>query len=322
LKRLQGELPIYQMMLYPRGIAMEFDALRRRAMEGKVQDQYCLAVAYENGLGVEQDYYKALHFYLKIAELDGSDVEMLLSEVLDLMESGFRRLAMRKCRKAANEQFLELRNNSLRNAELLKALPSDEAGVVFWYEIKAEQGDKDAQYSMGLLHRGQAEHASRAFFWFKKAALQGDAGAQYELGKCFSKGIGCDPDREQSLYWYGQAAAQGDTSAQIVLAEESRNLGGRHLKEARYWYQKLAEQGDWERQAYLGGMYFRGDGGPVELEEAYAWYSTSSAWMRREFDHEGYWAKELALIVAKMSTEQLSSAKTLAAGYEQKYLML
>lgn len=315
--RLGGYLPIRELLLYPRSQAMDLDGLRSRAAQGSIKDQYCLGVAYDYGLGVERDYHKALHFYLKIADPSGSDDGSLLSEALESISNGYGRMTMAQYRKAASEKLLKLLKNPRGQVQLHKDSPADQDAVVFWYEIKAEEGDMDAQYSMGLLYGKQAENASRAFFWFKKAALQGDAGAQYELGKCFSKGLGCEPSREQSLYWYEQAAAQGYMSAQSFLADKYMKLGASRMPLARYWARKLAEQGDTQYQALLGDMLRDGDGGPVDLQEAFAWYATCEAgWTDLPR------AKQLRLVAEQMTAAQRKDAWKLAEEYRTKYVQL
>lgn len=315
--RLGGYLPIRELLLYPRNQSMDLERLRSRAVQGSSKDQYCLGIAYDYGLGVNRDCHKALHFYLKIADLGGSDDDSLLSEALESISNGYGRMTMAKYRKAASEKLLKLLKNPRDKAQLHKDSPADQDAVVFWYEIKAEEGDKDAQYSMGLLYGKQAENASRAFSWFKKAALQGDAGAQYELGKCFSKGLGCEPSREQSLYWYEQAAANGDTSAQSFLAEKYMKLGASQMPLARYLVRKLAEQGDTHYQALLGDMLCNGDGGSVDLQEAFAWYATCEAgWTDLPR------AKQLRFVAAQMTAGQRKDAKMLAEEYLAKYVAL
>ena len=52
-------------------------------------------------------------------------------------------------------------------------------------KIKAEQGDAEAQYLLGVMYdygRGVPEDAAEAVKWTLKAAKQGFAKAQYSLG--------------------------------------------------------------------------------------------------------------------------------------------
>ncbi len=315
--RLGGYLPIRELLLYPRNQAMDIDGLRSRAAQGSIKDQYCLGVAYNYGLGVERDYHKALHFYLKIVDSEGSDNDNLLSEALESISNGYGRMTMAQYRKAASKKLYKLLNNPRGKAQLHMDSPADQDVVVFWCEIKAEEGDKDAQYSMGMLDREQAEHAACAFFWFKKAALQGHAGAQYELAEHLRSGLGCEPSREQSLYWYEQAAARGDWMAQSFLVDKFMKLGASQMPLARYWARKLAEQGDTQYQALLGDMLRNGDGGPVDLEHAYAWYTTHEAGDRLVSR-----VKALKSVEAQMTAEQRKRAKILAAEYLEKYVEL
>ncbi|RPH75883.1 MAG: sel1 repeat family protein, partial [Nitrospiraceae bacterium] len=45
---------------------------------------------------------------------------------------------------------------------------------------------------------------------------------------------------------------------------------------ARQWYEKAAAQGDAKAQLYLGMQYSFGQGGPVDLVQAYMWYSLAA----------------------------------------------
>ena len=86
---------------------------------------------------------------------------------------------------------------------------------------KAEQGDLDAQCSLGVRYRygidGTAQDPAKAVGWFRKAADQGHAEAQYELGKCYAEGVGVDQDPAEAIAWYREAADRGDMMAQFAL---------------------------------------------------------------------------------------------------------
>ena len=65
---------------------------------------------------------------------------------------------------------------------VLPALAQDETSVL---RTKAEQGDKEAQYSLGhIYYTGEivSKDIVEAVKWLRKAAEQGDARAQFSLG--------------------------------------------------------------------------------------------------------------------------------------------
>ena len=93
--------------------------------------------------------------------------------------------------------------------------------------LLAEQGDPEAQFSLGLLYDtgGQLEHdPEKAARWFAKAARQGVAGACLYLGMKYEFGSGVRQDREQAIFWYRQAALKGWGQAASMLGSLYLNL--------------------------------------------------------------------------------------------------
>jgi TPR repeat protein len=294
---------------------MDFDGLRSRALKGRVQDQYCLGVAYENGLGVEADYHKALFWYRKIAESDGSDVEQELERAYDFSEGRFYWARAMLCRKAAEKRLVTLLKHPERRAEILCEIPPEEAPTVFWYEVAAEQGNKNAQFSMGKLYESiRPRTYAKAFFWHEKAAQQGDADSQTRLGEYYGNGYGCKRSAEQSMYWYEQAAVQGEYCAQSFLANKYRRMGKWHEPTAHYWFLNLAHRGDLDAQETLAYMHAHGECGLGDPVEAYAWLATCNAGFG-----EG-WEEIIDEIASRLTSEQLIRAKALAAQYIANYV--
>ena len=63
--------------------------------------------------------------------------------------------------------------------------------------VKAEQGDAEAQYIVGLMHAygtGTPQNDVEAVLWFRLAVNQGHAGAQYNLGVLYNFGEGVPRD--------------------------------------------------------------------------------------------------------------------------------
>jgi TPR repeat protein len=66
-----------------------------------------------------------------------------------------------------------------------RGVPQDNLQAASWYRKAAEQGNADAQYSLGRLYyegRGVPQDYAQAAAWHRKAAEQGDAVAQGSLG--------------------------------------------------------------------------------------------------------------------------------------------
>ncbi len=112
----------------------------------------------------------------------------------------------------------------------------------------AEQGDAEAQASLGLVYRRGKEVSQDyglAEKWFRKAAEQGHAEAQNNLGLMFDHGRGVDRDFVQARKLYLQAAKQGHANAQYNLALLYTNGQGvpQDDIEAYVWANIAAAQG-------------------------------------------------------------------------------
>jgi TPR repeat protein len=84
-------------------------------------------------------------------------------------------------------------------------------------EARAEGGNADAQFSLGLRFangKGPARDYAQAAQWYLKAAEQSHALAQFNLGVMYAEGQGMPSDKAQSLLWFDRAARLGDPAAQ------------------------------------------------------------------------------------------------------------
>ena len=87
-------------------------------------------------------------------------------------------------------------------------------------QARAEQGDADAQYKIGIMYsegRGVPQNDAVAFAWYRQAAEHGVAEAQFNVGLMYSAGRGVPQDEAEAVIWYLQAAAQGLADAQVNL---------------------------------------------------------------------------------------------------------
>src|SRR5437763_1293758 len=69
----------------------------------------------------------------------------------------------------------------------------------------AENGDKDAMYSLALLYKHEEEiekNLEKALYWYKKAAENGTNNAMYNLTFLYKNGEGTEINLEKAFYWY------------------------------------------------------------------------------------------------------------------------
>ena len=146
---------------------------------------------------------------------------------------------------------------------------------------KAEQGDAEAQYCLGLCYYvGSGEIGSdlkKAEELLRKATNQGHAKAeralswlQFEIGlKLYYGNL-----LSAAARWFLKAAEHGDEIAQCRIGRCYQDGEGvkKDFVEAAKWYRKAAEQGYGRAQRGLAICYCKGTGVKKDLEEAEKWW--------------------------------------------------
>ena len=130
-----------------------------------------------------------------------------------------------------------------------------------------------------ILGDGVPQDYVEAVKWYRKAADQGDANAQTSLGYAYHEGKGVPKDYFESVKWYRKAADQGDAIAQTFLGYAYHQGEGvpKDYFDAVKWYRKAADQGDAYAQRELGNAYHQGEGVPKDKVQAYMYFNLASA---------------------------------------------
>jgi TPR repeat protein len=131
-------------------------------------------------------------------------------------------------------------------------------------QAKAEAGDADAQFGLGLKFGNSAGASldfARAAQWYRKAADQDHALAQFNLGIMYAKGQGVPVDDAEAIRWIQRAAELGDAGAQFNLGMRCHRISvgrGPNTIESRIeaykWYQLAAAQGYLDSETACEGM--------------------------------------------------------------------
>ena len=113
---------------------------------------------------------------------------------------------------------------------------------------KAEAGDHDAQFSLGLMYYdglGVPQDYKKALQWFARAADQGNVSAQYNLGLMYYHGDGIPQDYKKAVQWFTRAAEQGHDMAQYNLGFMYEYVAQDYVQ-AYKWFNLSAAQGNEE----------------------------------------------------------------------------
>ena len=81
------------------------------------------------------------------------------------------------------------------------------------YRKAAEQGDRDAQYNIGVMYyNGQGVNQSyqESREWFIKSAKKGNSDAQFSLGVIYYEGNGFNVDIDYANTWFKKSCENGD----------------------------------------------------------------------------------------------------------------
>ena len=212
-------------------------------------------------------------------------------------------------------------------------LPEDHAEAVHWFRLAADQGDPDAQATLGAMYamgQGVLQESAEALRWLHLAAAQGHPAAPALLGILYDAGERVPQDSAHAALWLGIAAERGQHEAQVHLGRmyaEGRGVsqdrvaaymwislsGHRGLetvaaemtpeqvveaeRRVQEWLGIAAERGQKQAQVRLGRMYDEGQSVAQDRVAAYMWISLSGYLGERE------------KVAAEMTPEQIAEAE-------------
>ncbi|MDR3462214.1 MAG: hypothetical protein P4L76_07865, partial [Beijerinckiaceae bacterium] len=180
----------------------------------------------------------------------------------------------------------------------------------------ADSGSAAAQFELGSRYaegRTVAKDYALAATFFEKAARQGLVPAQYKLASLYEKGIGVPRDSAKARSWYTKAAEAGNPRAMHNLAVMIADGDGKpDYAGAVDWFRKAAEYGVHDSQYNLAILYARGLGVKQSLIQSYQWFAVAAD--QSDLDA----AKKRDEVAAKLSADDLTIAKALAAAFHPK----
>ena len=101
----------------------------------------------------------------------------------------------------------------------------------------AEQGDREAQFNLGLLYidgQGVPQDPAEGAAWFQKSADQDFTKAQLNLGALYGSGKGVKRDYVQAYKWLSICAAKGDRRCTAQRDLVVKKLKPAQLNEAQH----------------------------------------------------------------------------------------
>jgi TPR repeat protein len=122
--------------------------------------------------------------------------------------------------------------------------PIDNQAAFKWHKLAAEQGHKNAQFCLGWMYSGEGvpKDDQEAVKWFRLAAEQGHKEAQYYLGKSYKKGEGVSKDIDEALKWYKLAAEQNHKEAKQEIKKMQPKMSDKSSTETKKASKKTKEK--------------------------------------------------------------------------------
>ena len=169
---------------------MDINTLISFAEQGDEMAQHYLGIEYKEGDIIAQDSERAFYWLAKAAAsgLAGSQSvlrDMILEDIEFINDDENFKNEVEKL------ITLAIKGDSERQARLATLLQSGDDGIkankeiaYYLYTQSAENGDVDAQFSLGLIYfegDGIPKNLEKAAYWFTKAAEQGDDDAKRAL---------------------------------------------------------------------------------------------------------------------------------------------
>ncbi len=188
------------------------------AEEGHPKAANNLGMLYAQGMGVEQDYAKAVKYWELSGTADANNnlgicYEKGMGVPLDKAKAAqYYTLAIAGGNKDAEQNLKAMNADSYDNLSMLtpdKLLPL------------AKSGDSHAQFFLAgcyYIGKGTGKDLRQAFFWMREAAKSGDANAQSNLASMYRNGEGTEPDITKAMMWLNKAVDNNNTDAILNLA--------------------------------------------------------------------------------------------------------
>ncbi len=187
---------------------------------------------------------------------------------------------------------------------------------------KAQQGDSDSQYQLGMLYEHGSpetpEDSTKAVEWFKRLADKGDRRGENALGIAYLHGYGVTEDDAVGFEWFYKAALKGYPAAQFNLAGTYYRGRGtpKNRPEALNWFVEAAKNGESSAQGVLCIQYQSNILAVADPTMAYAWCLVAQTNDRKHAEVLNTYLNKAHAI---LSDQQIEEAKRLASSWNANH---
>lgn len=217
--------------------------LRQLSNEGEAKAHYLLGNGYIEGVGVEENFEKALMHYEQAAKAGHADA---MNNLADMYFNGegtdvHLEAAYIWFTKAAEHDVPEAMFTLGIMHEQGLYVEEDIEKALQWYRQSAHHGYVEAYYYLGMIYLEgthlQDTDITKAMSYFEKAEDEMHIDAIFNLGYIYENGLQGAIDGRRAVHYYKKAAFMGDDQARERLAEiyEEGYIVQRDLQQAKKW---------------------------------------------------------------------------------------
>ena len=238
-----------------------------------------LANCYEQGLGVEQNFEKAVELYEKSAKLENIDAMERLYEIYrgnPSLPKNKEKLKYYTKQLASSDEYYYIFKFGML---CLKDGEYARAGNLFRYLAEKDEGDGFIglgimlRDGLGLEKRYEKAYEFIKYAWSEKNNYYG----VYELGWFYENGVIVKKDLEEAFDNYKTAANCGIEEALIKCGEMyEQGIGHGYAVNALDYYREAAQKGNDYAMYKLGKLYEEGKYEEKNLKYAKYWYEKAS----------------------------------------------
>lgn len=249
--------------------ANDLNYINTQAQKGNAIAQYLLGIMYQQGKSVKQNDKTAITWYTKAAE---QNYRLAQYALVGIYKYG-------KGTPASSEKvnYWYEKTQQPYSLTLLNKQQQQIKTIINHLLPLAIANHPNAQYLLANLYESNNQ-TEQANYWLLRAAMDGDKDAQYFIGLKYNDKQGF-LNKTQGLYWLEKAAQQNFIDAEIVLAsiyEKENDTLAPDLAKAAYWYEKAATQGNIEAQSFIALMYRDGKGVAIDKTQALKWFNSAA----------------------------------------------
>ncbi|MFR9591973.1 MAG: hypothetical protein SNG27_06190 [Rikenellaceae bacterium] len=258
-----------------------FAVLESAALSGSSYAQTAVATAYQTGVGVGLDFFKAIEWYERAATLDNSyailNLAIMVGNGSGVKADKARAFELTKRAIDLGQEF------AMENLGVLYGFGEasknkDAEKSIYWFERAGNAGVDRAWSMIGLIYLNGTlleKNYKKAYEYFAKGVELEEPFAMTHVGVMYLLGYGFKADRERGLSWFKRSADMGDRYGQTYLA--SYYFSERDYKEAWKWYKISGENRDANGYWNLGQMCEnRQSPSPYKQKDCIEWYEKAA----------------------------------------------